>query len=700
MNRHVLEGCKPIPISNYLKSLGLLRIISEQTDPGITGYWKHEKFIIETHMKKEEIVEFILKKYSPTPILIPWSYKKYQKTIKKLEKVTSDKRFAMYEKLVSEIKSVINEFKEVQTEDSSKEKELAVIIKKQKNLFLKLCRNMLSDEIILWLDAVFVLSENDAKYASILGSGGNDGNYDMAENFVAKIIVLLSNNKKENIESEKWLRDALFDDDHALQSGSVIGHNPDGDGDTAPNAGMGFTGKSLSNPWDYVLMMEGTLLFAGNMTKRHTTNTGKAAFPFSTNISNVGYATASNEEDDRGEIWTPIWNNPTTYTELSHIFREGRVQLGRRQAETGAEFARAVIGLGIERGINEFNRYCVMKRKGDAHLYNHAGRVLVADDSKVDLLDEIDWWYREVLEKSKKKDAAESLKRLVKNHDMAVLNYCKYRKESDMLEILISVGRIHRRVSRYEKLKTLQRLSAEWIEKCYDGSSEFRLATSLASIQSSDIGSIRENLENIKQENGQWKNDQDFLSYVWNENDDLVSNMNRVLIRRAIDGKIKALDEIPIRGNIPARISDIIEFLNGTTDMKKIGNLLLPLSIIDLPLNVKYPWKNARHPDLSEMALPQAYMIMKLIYPPDKKEGIPYDITTLNLLNAKRNNKAHAKASYILHSHGLSPKTYIKNKGMPKNTIISNILEKFLMASLLFPLSVQDRKTMVDLTTI
>lgn len=701
MHKHVLEGCTSTSLSNYLKSLGLLRILSEQTEFRITGYWEHEKFIIETDMEKNEIIEFILKEYAPTPILIPWSYNKYQKTIKKLEEITGDKRFTMYEKLIKEVKTVIDEFEGIQIkkEDDGKNR-MDDVIKKQKDLFLKLCRNMLSDEIIRWLDTVFVLTDNDTKYASILGSGGNDGNYDMAENFVAKLVLLLSNSKKESIESEKWLKHALFEEIHTLQTGSVIGHNPDGDGKTAPNAGMGFTGKSLSNPWDYVLMMEGTLLFAGNMTRRQSASSGKAAFPFSTNISSVGYATTSDGEKNRGEIWVPIWKNPTTYVELSHIFKEGRVRLGRRQAETGTEFARAVVSLGTERGIDEFNRYCVMQRKGDAHLYIHAGKIRVACDSRINLLEDIDEWYKEIAKESKKKNATESLKRLIRNHDAAVLNYCKYRKEAHMLEILISVGRIHRRVSRYEKSKILQRLSPEWIEKCYDGSIEFRLATSLASIQSAEIGDIRENLENIKREKGLWKNDKNFLSNVWNENSDLVSNMNRVLMRRALEGKMNALDRIQINGSIPARIDDIIEFLNGNTDIKKISDLLLPLSMTDLSFETKYSWKNTEYQNLFEIAVPEAYMIIKSIYPSNKKENIPYDMTVLNLLNAKRIKEAYAKASYVLHSHRLSPKTYTKNKGIHNNAIISNVLEKFLMASILFPISDQDRESMLALVTV
>jgi len=37
-NEIVLGGCTTEPLSNYLKALGILRIVSEQADPEARGY--------------------------------------------------------------------------------------------------------------------------------------------------------------------------------------------------------------------------------------------------------------------------------------------------------------------------------------------------------------------------------------------------------------------------------------------------------------------------------------------------------------------------------------------------------------------------------------------------------------------------------------------------------------------------------------
>ena len=35
----VLKGCTPEPLMNYLKALGILRLVAEQRDPNAQGCW-------------------------------------------------------------------------------------------------------------------------------------------------------------------------------------------------------------------------------------------------------------------------------------------------------------------------------------------------------------------------------------------------------------------------------------------------------------------------------------------------------------------------------------------------------------------------------------------------------------------------------------------------------------------------------------
>lgn len=85
-NRHqiALHGCRPLPLSDYLKGLGLLRVVSD-ADPEASAAWQGECLVIESSLTAEELREFLLNTYRPTPVMAPWNggsgfYEKDNKT--------------------------------------------------------------------------------------------------------------------------------------------------------------------------------------------------------------------------------------------------------------------------------------------------------------------------------------------------------------------------------------------------------------------------------------------------------------------------------------------------------------------------------------------------------------------------------------------------------------------------------------------
>lgn len=684
MIKHELNGCLMTPMISYLKALGLLKVLSEK-DPSVAACWEDDAFVIYTEMPREDIVEFILKEYSPAPIISPWSYNKFIKTSKLIKELPDEQRFNLYRTTAKQMEDVFAKFSKLLNIKEIKKSH----VDKNKSLLLKICRNDLSDEIIPWLDTIGVITAAKPKFAPVLGTGGNDGNFDIAENFLKKIHEIL---EREEEISRRWIESALFGETVPLLIGTTIGYNPEGVG--GPNSGEGFEGMSLSNPWDYILAIEGTMLFAGSVSKHLSANTGHAAFPFTAETSNAGYSTASYEEkgtNSRGEIWLPIWENPATYKEIRHIFNEGRIQIGRRQAKTGTEFARAVMTLGTERGIEKFQRFCILKRKGDSYLAVNAGSIPVTDkESTAMLLNEIDAWYRPIIQKSNDKSAPKSLMQLVRNLDESIMNFSTAKeKRKPMLQILINVAKLEQYMLNQKDNMPLQPLSEQWLTECYDNTPEFRLAASVASIEG-----IRQNLENILIKDGRIEQNLDSVQCVWNPNDAAIRNINNVLQRRALDGKMSSLDRIPISGTIPAQLGDVFEFLHGGLDMQRLGDLIPALSLIRMTENVKYSWKNIRD-ETELLQLPEAYCILKLVCPPDEDENIPYNISVINHLAARRINDAYITASRILHSHGLQPLRYSKKSGNAKNTTVSDNVKERLMPSLLFTLSSEARKTIL-----
>ena len=69
-----LPGCTPEPLMNYLKALGVLRIIVEQgLDSNARGSWRNGVFCLHTQLTEDQIVEFLATRYQPSPILSPWN---------------------------------------------------------------------------------------------------------------------------------------------------------------------------------------------------------------------------------------------------------------------------------------------------------------------------------------------------------------------------------------------------------------------------------------------------------------------------------------------------------------------------------------------------------------------------------------------------------------------------------------------------
>jgi CRISPR-associated protein Csx17 len=69
-----LSGCKPEPLAHYLKALGVLRLVVEQgLDPKAKGYWHDHSFFLDTRITAEQLLDFFLNEYAPTPIISPWN---------------------------------------------------------------------------------------------------------------------------------------------------------------------------------------------------------------------------------------------------------------------------------------------------------------------------------------------------------------------------------------------------------------------------------------------------------------------------------------------------------------------------------------------------------------------------------------------------------------------------------------------------
>ena len=252
------------------------------------------------------------------------------------------------------------------------------------------CRATLPDELLPWLDATYMLLDTETKYPPLLGTGGNEGSGSYMSGFAQQVVSVIVHRNWDHA-----LRPALFGlPECQLASSQTPGHfSPEAAG--GPNASSACEGSVVTNPWDYLLLLEGTLLFAAACVKRmEQRDGGTLGYPFCARPAGVGYgsAAASDEGNTRAEMWLPLWSRPCTASELSALFCEGRAQVGSRTARNGIDFARALAALGTDRGIAEFQRYAFQQRNGLSYFAVPLGRFKVQPQPQVNLLETIDEW--------------------------------------------------------------------------------------------------------------------------------------------------------------------------------------------------------------------------------------------------------------------------------------------------------------------
>lgn len=215
------------------------------------------------------------------------------------------------------------------------------------------CRRNWRGGLASWMSAAVALDgSGDPKWPSLLGTGGNDGNLDFTNNFMQRLGDLFdvrSERAQPRPGAGELLMNSLWGTPtKEMRTTSVGQFQPGGAG--GANSSTGTIGESQVNPWDFVLMMEGTLLFRTNVTRRLDPDSFlRAAAPFLMRSHAAGYGSPGREKSQRGEQWLPIWNRPATLAEVTDLFAEGRVQMGRQIVNQPVAAARAISRLGVSR---------------------------------------------------------------------------------------------------------------------------------------------------------------------------------------------------------------------------------------------------------------------------------------------------------------------------------------------------------------
>ncbi len=467
-----------------------------------------------------------------------------------------------------------------------------------------------------------------------------------------------------------WLKASLFEAVDSHLDDSAIGQFfPQAVG--GANGETGFSANTISNPWDFVLMLEGAVMFASASVKKlESAGPGILSAPFCVRHVGVGHGSTdpSEEGDARPEMWLPLWETPATAAEVHALMSEGRVRVGRRAARDGLDFARAIGSLGVDRGISAFQRYGFQMRNGRAYFATPLNKIRVERRPEVDLINDIDGWLDRFRSATRGDTVPGSLASVSRRLQTAVFKLCEFGQRSHVEEVLVALGACERALAKRHQWATdsyvrpLSGLSQRWLEEADDGSREFRMAAALASVHGyypsdasrDELLPLRAHLEPVRTYRGGragWR-EESSPDVVWQPGDPIEA-MNRMMARRLVRASQGQVGGWPDRGKIHVSLSDVAHFIEGRLDVRRIVDLAWGLVGID------WTGMDPRYPDTHGTLRPGAlFALMKLCHVSDLPdiESTPVEPRIHRYASSGDGLRASRTAARRLRGSSLVPK--------------------------------------------
>lgn len=433
MTRHLLPGLRPEPMGSYLAGLGLIRLLGEQADPDATAMWTDHGLAIETRV--EDLATWLLDGYVPTPVLSPWNGgsgfgakdKEPKRRINELRTHPSPR--------LAPVRTAIGVAEDVAKAAGERGWDKRRVVQE--------FRNRCPEALLPWVDATVVLTGEQVTFPPLLGTGGNDGRLDFSTNFHERLLEVLDQTPKGRGRSLASARDLLAGtENERLSSASVGQFDPvlAGGQSSSPFGAA----ASLVNPWEYVLLVEGALLFASGTVRRHQYDAVRAARPFTVSFSPDGSESGAAGEESRGEVWVPLWSGALNLAEIRQLFSEARASWRGKPAQQAVEFYAATRTLGVARGIGEFVRYGLQRRNGKMFVAVPLERVMVRSRPEVGLAALIEDWASRI----RSSEASSAVSEATRQFDAAHLFYARDGGPLRLRDLLAALTTLEQAVGR------------------------------------------------------------------------------------------------------------------------------------------------------------------------------------------------------------------------------------------------------------
>ncbi len=533
-----------------------------------------------------------------------------------------------------------------------------------------------------WLaSAVVIDGNNEATWPSLLGTGGNEGNLDYTNSAMRRLVELFDADDprgKASNQAHAQLKHSLWSEPSSALATNPVGQFLPGSAGGA-NSTTAADGSPLVNPWDFILMLEGAILFSSRATRRMDPQSlRRASAPFVMHAHAAGFLSSGSEKDQRGEQWMPLWNQPSTLHDLSAMLGEGRLGVGRQVAHRPLDAARAVARLGVARGVNAFTRYGYLERNGQSNLAVSLGRIVVQPRPHARLADDIVSWLDRLRRLARDKQAPARLVHAERRLADAVFAALTHDDTPERCQLVL------RAMTAIEGIQAggtaitagpIPRLNPAWIKAADDGSAEFRLAVALGSAAERDQKwsgrvcpyRVRHHWLPLVKQNG----DQDARRFKIKEKRlkheprvvmhgrDPLGDLTALVQRRFIEGTMtngqqRHLPLVAARG-CSASLPDLADLSGGHVDLVRVSELARALMAVD--------WSSLSADHLPkqphEKAMPaEAWLALRLSclpWPLDRYHDIPAEPVMIRRLIAGDGSGAVAIALRRLRAAGLRP---------------------------------------------
>lgn len=623
LNLHRLKGCSPAPLAMYLKGLGILRIIAEQTDSEARGWWQDEHFCLLTKLNREELEHFFLEEYKPSAIFNPWgarsgfydagSEKTSRTALTEIERCNTS-RLVEFQSSITQVRKQISRNGGVKPEGKEAQNNLVRNLHKQ-------VRGPAAD----WLKSV--LADLGDKFVGppIFGTGGNEGSGGYSTAYFAAIVECI-------------VRRSC--DESLMPSLMSVGSEPlktwDGSFRTCKPADLSKTIKQKvagpfrqflpegeSTAWDLLFSFEGALAINSSVTQRsksHGQNYLSSPFYFSPH--GVGAFTSCDSDEfeiqqgrrmvGRGEQWFPLWKTAATYFEVTNLICSGKCSVKRGDAKSPIDAARSISRLGISRGISEFIRFGYYQRNNLAtHFAVPLGRIRVPQIpiGQSHLIDDIAGWMNTLQRLARDSHAPARLvhaERRLANAVFEVLTHDDSpARWQSILEACVDIESIQAGGTAINA-RPIPKLKPEWIVAINDNSPEVRLALALGGA-AGGFNHVQKPFDSIRHhwlplEHGGRRfqvSDKRLVNdpRVVAGGRDPFADCSAVVQRRLIEAETGGKRRLPIKPAIGcgARLNDLALLIDGHVDLERVVKLGRALTALDW--SSWSSWKQT-HPEL------------------------------------------------------------------------------------------------------